>query len=66
MNRNTGAVIAATIVVAVAVILGFYVLGGPATQRLVQSDLRTVRALAELARQINQKWASSGKIFPAT
>jgi len=33
MNRNTGAAIAATIVVAAVVILGFFVLGSPATQR---------------------------------
>ena len=62
MNRNAGAAIAATIVV--VVILGFRVLGGPATQRLVQSDLRTIRTLAELAQQINQTWVSSGKILP--
>jgi len=64
MNRNTGAAIAATIVVAAVVIFGFFVLGSPATQRLVQSDLRTVRALAELAQQINQRWAGSGKTLP--
>jgi hypothetical protein len=64
MNRNSWAAIAATIAVVVVVILGFRVLGGPATQRLVQSDLRTVRTLAELARQINQRWESSGKILP--
>ena len=30
----------------------------------MQSDLRTTRTLAELARQINLRWASSGKILP--
>jgi len=64
VNRNSGAVVAATIVVVVVVILGFRVLGGPATQRLVQSDLRTTRTLAELARQINQKWINSDKVLP--
>jgi hypothetical protein len=64
MNRNSWAAIAATTAVVVVVILGFRVLGGPATQRLVQSDLRTVRALTELARQINQSWVSAGKILP--
>jgi hypothetical protein len=64
MNRNSWAAIAATITVVVVVVLGFRVLGGPATQRLVQSDLRAVRTLTELARQINQRWTSSGKILP--
>jgi len=64
MNRNASAAIAATIVVVVVVILGFRVLGGPATQRLVRSDFRTIQALVELARQINQTWVSSGKTLP--
>ena len=46
------------------VILGFRVLGSPGTQRMMQSDLRTVRALAELARQIDMNWASAGKELP--
>jgi hypothetical protein len=71
MNRDTWAAIAATIAVAVVIILGFRVLGGPGRQRLVQSDHRTVRALAELAQQIKQSWDSSsnrdtlGKVLPA-
>jgi len=65
MNRNTWAAIVATIAVVAVVILGFRVLGGPGTQRMVQSDLRTIRTLAELAHQINQKWFSSGKVLPA-
>jgi hypothetical protein len=64
MNRNSRAAIAATTAVVVVVILGFRVLGGPAAQRLVQSDVRTIRALTELARQINQRWLSSGKVLP--
>ncbi len=65
MNRDTWAAIAATIAVVVVIILGFRVLGGPGRQRLVQSDHRTVRALAELAQQIKQSWDSSGKVLPA-
>ena len=69
MNRDTWAAIAATIAVAVVIILGFRVLGGPGRQRLVQSDHRTVRALAELAQQIKQSWDTSGasdkKVLPA-
>lgn len=69
MNRDTWAAIVATVVVVVVIILGFRVLGGPGRQRLVQSDHRTVRALAELAQQIKQSWDSSGgegkKVLPA-
>lgn len=65
MNRNTWFAIVATIAVVAVVILGFRVLGGPGTQRMIQSDLRTVRTLAELAQQINQKWVFSGRVLPA-
>ena len=65
MNRNAGAAIAATIVVVVVVVLGFRALGGPATQRLVRSDVRTIRTLTELAQEINQRWLSSGKVLPS-
>ncbi len=65
MNRNTWAAIVATIAVVAVVILGFRALGGPGTQRMVQSDLRTIRTLAELAQQIHQKWVSSGEVLPA-
>ena|SRR5271168_2311193 len=64
MNRNTWAAIAAATVVVVVIILGFRVLGSPRTQRKVQSDLRTVRLLAELAQQINLKWSDADKELP--
>jgi hypothetical protein len=64
MSRNAWAAIAATVGVVAVVILGFRVLGSPGTQRMVQSDLRTVRTLAELAQQINARWASSEKALP--
>ena len=64
MSRDGWAAIAATVAVVVVVILGFRVLGGPANQRLVQADLRTVRTLSELARQINQRWTTGGKTLP--
>lgn len=64
MNRNVWATIAASVAVAAVVILGFRVLGSPGTQRLVQSDLRTVQSLSELARQINVKWAGTDKALP--
>ena len=65
MNRDVWAGIAATFAVAVVAILGFRVLGGPANQRLVQTDLRTVRRLSELAGQINVQWATGGNRLPA-
>jgi hypothetical protein len=64
MDRNSWTAIVAAVVVVVVVILGFRVLGGPATQRLVRSDLRTTSTLAELARQINARWEGSGKTLP--
>jgi hypothetical protein len=65
MNRNLVAGIAATIVVVAVVILGFQALGGPGTQRLVESDLRVVRALYNLATRINFKWVASNRVLPA-
>ncbi len=64
MNRNVLAAIAATVAVVAVVMLGFRVLGSPGTQRMMQSDLRAVRSLAELARQINVKWAAKDKTLP--
>jgi hypothetical protein len=61
MSRNYLAAIGATFVVVAVVILGFRVLGGPSTQRLAQADLRTVRAMALLAAQIELKWNGSNK-----
>ena len=59
MSRDRWAAVAATVAVAVVVVLGFRVLGSPANQRLVQADLRRVRTLADLAQQINQRWSTS-------
>jgi hypothetical protein len=57
---------AATIAVVVVVIFGLHELGGPGTQRLVQSDIRTVRTMAELAQRIQLTWAASGRTLPAS
>ena len=65
MNRNTWAATVATIAVVAVITLGLRVLGGPGTQRLVQSDLRTLRTLGGLAQQIKFTWDSSGKVLPA-
>ncbi len=64
MNRNLWATIVAVVAMAVVVFLGFRVLGGPGTQRLVRADSRTVQSLAELAGQINTKWVSDGNALP--
>lgn len=72
MNRNAWAAIVASVAIAAVIILGFRVLGSPGTQRMVQSDLRTVRSLSELAQQINGRWVGSKslpedlKSFPST
>ena len=65
MSRDRWAGVAAAVAVLVVVILGFRVLGGPANQRLVQTDLRKVNALCQLAQQINQQWMTGGKTLPA-
>jgi type II secretory pathway pseudopilin PulG len=64
MNRNVWATILAVLAVIAVLILGFRFLGSPGSQRMVQSDLRRVKMLAELAQQINQKWNSSGRVLP--
>ena len=64
MNRNVWAALAASTAVLVVIFLGFLVLGSPGKQRLVQSDLRTVHALANLAQQINMKFSGADKILP--
>lgn len=64
MNRNLWAATVATVTVVAVVILGLRVLGGPAKQRLVQGDLRTVGTLGTLAQQIKATWESSGKELP--
>ncbi len=66
MSRDARAAIVAAIAIVVAIVLGFRVLGGPGTQRLVRSDERTVRSLAELAQKIQQKWRTSHSELPPT
>jgi hypothetical protein len=64
MSRDARAAIVAAIAIVVAIVLGFRVLGGPGTQRLVRSDERTVRSLAELAQKIQQKWRTDSQLPP--
>jgi hypothetical protein len=64
MTRNSWAAAVATVTVIAVISLGLRVLGGPGRQRLVQSDLRTVRTLGELAQHIKFAWESSGKVLP--
>ena len=65
MSRNSWAATVATLAVIVVTVLGLRALGGPGRQRLVQSDLRTVRTLGQLAQQITFTWNGSGKVLPA-
>lgn len=65
MTRNSWAATVATIAVIAVIGLGLGVMGGPGKQRLVQSDLRTVRSLGELAQHIKFAWQSSGEKLPA-
>ena len=64
MNRDTWAAIVATIAVIAVVAVGWHFLGGPGTQRQVQSDLRVVHTIGELATRINLEWMSSSKQLP--
>jgi len=65
MSRDARAAVAAIVAVVAVVILGCRFLGSPASQRLIQSDLRTVQALNQLAQQIEQKSRSSNNELPA-
>jgi hypothetical protein len=65
MSRDTRGAILASVVVVVVVVLGFSVLGGPGTQRLIRSDERTVQSLAQLAQGIQAKWRTANDQLPA-
>lgn len=64
MSRNSWAAIVATVAVVAVVALGFGMLGSPRRQRSLQSDLRTVQGLANLAQQIQLRWKNSEKHLP--
>jgi hypothetical protein len=66
MSRDARAAFVTCIAIVVVIILGFRVLGGPGTQRLIRSDERSVRSLAELAQKIQQKWRTSHSELPPT
>ena len=65
MSRDRLAAIAATIAVISVAAVGWHFLGGPGTQRQIQSDLRIVHTLGELAQRINLEWENSKKVLPA-
>jgi hypothetical protein len=64
MSRDARATFVAAIAIVVVIVLGFRVLGGPGTQRLIRSDEHTVRSLAELAQKIQQKWRTDSQLPP--
>jgi hypothetical protein len=65
MSRDARAAVIASIAVVAVIVLGFSLLGSPGTQRLIRSDERTVRSLAELAQKIETKWRTSNNELPA-
>jgi hypothetical protein len=66
MTRDARVAVIASIAVVAVIVLGFAVIGSPGTQRLIRSDERTVRSLAELAQKIQEKWRASDSELPAT
>ena len=64
MNRNIRARIFACVFLAIALVLGFGVLGGRKHKRQIRSDAQTVIALKRLAEQVNAKWISADRILP--
>ena len=64
MNRNSRAALLAAIAVVLALVLGFRFLGGPASQRLVRADQRTLQTVGRLAQQINYLWQVGAKTLP--
>jgi hypothetical protein len=65
MSRDTLAAVAAIVAVIVVILLGFHFLGSPASQRLIQSDMRTVQALSQLATRIEHLYKTSNNQIPA-
>jgi hypothetical protein len=65
MSRDKLAAIAAVLAVMLVILLGFHFLGSPASQRLIQSDMRTLQALSQLATQIQIKAHDSNNEIPA-
>lgn len=65
-SRDQVAGLAATAVVATALVLGFVTLGGPGTQRLVQTDNRRIQDISLIASAVGRKWATSNHALPAS
>jgi hypothetical protein len=63
MTRNFWAALAAVIIVAAAIVLGFRNLGTPARERQIRQDVRTAQALQTLANKITMTWRA-GKTMP--
>ena len=65
MSRDSLAAVAAIVAVIIVALLGFHFLGSPGSQRLIQSDMRTVQTLSQLAQQIQLKTHDANKEIPA-
>ncbi len=53
-----------TMTVTVMVILGFWYIGAPRTQRTLRADEKRVQDLYQLSLQINTRWSSNGHKLP--
>jgi hypothetical protein len=62
VKRDTLAALLATVAVVLVVILGFWKIHGPSTQRLFRADEKRVQNLSQLANQINNQYRGSKEL----
>jgi hypothetical protein len=61
---NSGMAAASAIVVALALIFGFWYLGAPKKQRTLRADRRRVQDLFTISTEINRNWNNNGHKMP--
>jgi len=64
INRDRAAAIIATAAVTLVVVLGFWNVHGPSTQRLVRADEKQLQNLTTLANEINNTYRQHDKQLP--
>jgi len=64
ISRDLLAAIVATVAFCIVVGLGFWKSRGPATQRLIRADEGRIRAIGQLAGQINFRYTQRNKQLP--
>jgi hypothetical protein len=62
VKRDSLAAVLATAAVILVVVLGFWKLHGPKTQRLVRADEKRLQNLSQLANQINNQYQRSKQL----